>query len=804
MVLVLLLSLAVLGYVYGGYPLLLRVVVRLRGARPVRKADITPSLTLVISAFNEAAVIRRKLDNAVSLNYPREALDIVVISDASDDGTDDIVAEYADRGVRLARQAERRGKTSGLNRTLPTLTSELVVFSDANALYERNALLKLARNFADSEVGCVTGEARYMTGDKNAADVGERVYWDYEIHIKRLETALGSMVGGDGAIYAIRRSLWRDLPDNAINDFLNPLQIVAAGWRAVYEPEAICYEETAGDTRMEYRRRVRIVSRSWRAVFQAREVLNPLRVGLFTWSLVSHKMLRWLSGVFVALGGAAALAIATGPAGRQPGLALGVLAAAAAVCAVTPFGRRVAGVVWYFATIYAASVVGIVKGSIGRVSGVWAPPRQMGDPPARSRGPLVPVGLLLQGAGLLVIVTAAVLFPFTEPSQFAAVVFWSSAAVLGYIYVGYPSLLGVARRFRTHVIRRAAIEPHVCVFIAANDEQTVMQAKLENTLALDYPADRLDIVVASDGSVDGTNDIVRQFGPRVRLLEFSPRRGKMAVINDGMPFVSSEIVVFSDANTFMEPAAVRMLVRNFADAHVGAVSGDVVLVGDRAALGGSEDLYYRYERFVQRSESEMGSTIGADGAMYAIRRELFAPAATDTILDDMAIPMTVIKAGRRVVFEAAARAYEQGSATATEEFARKARVIAGAMQFMSRVDSALPLSAPQVIFSLVSHKALRWLSPAFATCTFLSSLALLGSGAVYTVALIGQSVVIALAVAGCVPRLRRLTPIAIAHYFCLLQVAAAVGFARGLAGRQTVLWRRFERSNSPAVDGARL
>src|SRR5688572_26736089 len=177
MVLVLLGALAVLGYVYGGYPFLLRVLVRLRGARHVRRADITPPLTLVISAFNEAAVIRRKLDNAISLAYPREAFDIVVISDASDDGTDAIVAEYADRGVRLARQAQRRGKTAGLNRTVSALTSEIVVFSDANAMYEPEALLKLARNFADSEVGCVTGEARYEAGDKSAADVGERVYW---------------------------------------------------------------------------------------------------------------------------------------------------------------------------------------------------------------------------------------------------------------------------------------------------------------------------------------------------------------------------------------------------------------------------------------------------------------------------------------------------------------------------------------------------------------------------------------------------------------------------------------------------
>src|SRR5688572_23554890 len=173
-------SLVVLAYVYGGYRPLLSLLVRLRGPRPIQRADITPALSLVISAYNEAAVIRRKLDNAVALAYPREQYEIVVVSDASNDGTDDIVREYADRGVRLARQTVRRGKTAGLNATVPTLTGDIVVFSDANAMYEPDALLKLTRNFADATVGCVTGEARYLSRGWTTADVGERAYWDYE------------------------------------------------------------------------------------------------------------------------------------------------------------------------------------------------------------------------------------------------------------------------------------------------------------------------------------------------------------------------------------------------------------------------------------------------------------------------------------------------------------------------------------------------------------------------------------------------------------------------------------------------
>jgi cellulose synthase/poly-beta-1,6-N-acetylglucosamine synthase-like glycosyltransferase len=787
-------SLALLGYVYVGYPALLLIVARVRGARHVRQADITPTVSVVISAYNEADVIRRKLENTLALTYPREAMEVVVVSDASTDGTDAIVAEYADRRVRLSRQPLRRGKTAGLNATLPALTGELVVFSDANAMYEPDALLKLARNFADPEVGCVTGEARYLSGRHNAADVGERVYWDYEIQLKRLETALGSMVGGDGAIYAIRRALWQPLPENAINDFLNPLQIVAAGWRAVYEPEAICFEETAGAVRSEYRRRVRIVSRSWRAVFQAPGVLNPFRVGLFTWSLLSHKMLRWLSGVFATLAIVAAVGAAAPLFRDYPVAVIAVLASALASVTLTPLGRRVSKLFGYFCVIYAASLLGVFRGSFGQVSGVWTTPRQ-GDHPV---GPLaIPVGPLLQTALILVLLAGVLLFRSLTPRLFAGIAFWTSLVALAYVFVGYPLLLAAIRAVAGQRVKQDDIEPRICVFIAANDEEAVIEAKIHNTLALDYRPERLEIIVASDGSVDGTNAIVRRFTPRVKLLELRPRRGKIAAINEGMRAVRADIVIFSDANTFLQPDAARALVRNFADPTVGGVSGDVVLVGERAALGRSEDLYYRYERWIQRAESEIGSMIGADGALYAIRRELFAAPESDTILDDMAIPMGVLRTGHRVVFDAAARAFEQGSETAMEEFARKARVTAGAMQFLRRRVSDVRIDAPQVILSLISHKALRWLSPAFGALALLSSITLASSGLVYTTVAVALASIVILGIAGCVPALRRLWPIAVSHYFCLVQSAAAYGFVRGIAGRQSVLWRRFDRLHGP-------
>ena len=790
MILLLSLSLGALAYVYIGYPLLLQLIVALRRPKLVRSAPVEPTVSFVISAFNEVAVIRRKIENTLALDYPKDRLQVVVISDRSDDGTDDVVREFAGCRVVLKQQEQRRGKTAGLNRTIPALTSEIVVFSDANAMYEPDALRKLVRNFADPVVGCVTGEARYMKGAHNAADRGERAYWDYEMRVKRLETAVGSMVGGDGAIYAIRRQLWQNIPDTAINDFLNPLQIVEAGWRAIYEPEAVCYEETAGGSGREWRRRVRIVSRSWRAIFQARGVLNPFRVGLFAWCIVSHKMLRWFSGIFSAgvLIAIAGLLQAAIEAHHLPYIA--VLAAAVTALLFTPPARTAVGVLVYFGIINAASLAGVIRGTTGRVSGVWTPPRAAGVDVARSAVRLGPA-LLLVVAAAVVVSLVIVAGPSSTKAQLA--VFFGSIGVLVYVYGLYPLLLALARPFRRDVLR-AEMLPDVCLLIAANDEAAVIGAKIKNSLELDYPHDKLRVVIASDGSIDGTNEIVASFtDPRVTLLAFPERRGKIASINQAMESVASQIVVFSDANTFLQKDAIRQLVANFADPSVGAASGDVALTGPRAMLAGSEDLYYWYERTLQRLESRLGSMVGVDGALYAIRRDLFIAPPSDTILDDMAIPLGIIRAGYRVVLEPRAIAREAGSETAMEEFARKARVIAGAVQFLLRRDGSVPPKNVQILFSLISHKALRWLSPWFGALAFLASLRLAATSPLFAALAGTQALILVLGVIGCSAAARRWQPVALAHYFCLVQTAAIVGFIRGLAGRQAATWRRFAR-----------
>jgi len=379
-------------------------------------------------------------------------------------------------------------------------------------------------------------------------------------------------------------------------------------------------------------------------------------------------------------------------------------------------------------------------------------------------------------------------------SRFAPTVFWVAVGVLGYVYLAYPLVLRAWAAVSRRPVLSSAYEPRVCLLVAANDEAGVIAKKLENSIALDYPSNLLDVLVASDGSHDATNVIVGRYAPRVQLLAFEGRRGKMSAINDAMSVITADIVVLSDANTFLRRDAVRKLVQNFADPDVGAVSGDVVLTGERAALAGSEDLYYRYERHLQRLESDIGSLVGVDGALYAIRRSLFEPPPADTILDDMAIPMAVLRGGHRIVFEAEALADEVGSGSSTEEFWRKVRVAAGAVQFLVRADSGIPWHRRQAIFTLVSHKALRWMSPAFGTMALLSSLVLSPTSSFFAWVLAAECGIMALGVAGCIPALRRATIVAVPHYFCLVQAAAAVGFLRGIAGRQPVAWRRFARA----------
>lgn len=369
---------ALVVYVYFGYPLLLAVASRLVRSAPVRVAGTEPSVTLIISAFNEADCIEAKLDNSLALDYPADKIDILVVSDASDDGTDDIVNGYAGRGVRLLRMHERGGKTLGLNAAAADSQSEVLVFSDANAMYRPDAVRRLVENFSDERIGAVIGESTYESPDSPSGQ-SESAYWRYEIAIKTMETRLGSVVGGDGAIYAVRRSLYDPMSADALSDFVNPLNVVNAGFRCVYEPAAVSYEGTADSFSKEYRRKVRIVNRAWRAMMKMKYMLNPLRHGWFAVKLWSHKMLRWLVPFFLVA--IFVLNLLLLQSGGIYILTLGVQIAFYALAFAGYLARNsesqptLLRVPFYFCLVNVAAAIGIAESMVGKSYTTWATAR---------------------------------------------------------------------------------------------------------------------------------------------------------------------------------------------------------------------------------------------------------------------------------------------------------------------------------------------------------------------------------------------------------------------------------------------
>jgi cellulose synthase/poly-beta-1,6-N-acetylglucosamine synthase-like glycosyltransferase len=373
-------GLFLISYVYIGYPAILWLLTRWR-VRHVARRDISPSVTLIVSAFNEQTVIKGKIENSFTLDYPTDRFQLLVVSDASSDATDSIVKSFSSPSVELLRMPERKGKTAGLNVAVSRARGDIIVFSDANILYERQVIRKLVRNFGDPAVGCVTGNSCYADNATSAAHAQENSYWRYEQWVRALESRLGSTVGGDGAIFAIRKELYTHLSHDAINDLVIPLQIVARGYRAVFEPEAVGFEPSAGDFAGEFRRKRRIVNRSWRGVRSVPEVLNPWAVGIFAWQVWSHKVLRWLVLPMVAAVGLGCFVAF--PAGLiyqlgAVGFLASMIVAAAGGLAKNNLGHvaRAAQGLFYFYMVNLAAFLGVLMAVSGKVEVLWTPERR--------------------------------------------------------------------------------------------------------------------------------------------------------------------------------------------------------------------------------------------------------------------------------------------------------------------------------------------------------------------------------------------------------------------------------------------
>jgi len=272
----------------------------------------------------------------------------------------------------------------GLNLAIPLASGEIVVFSDANAMYQKNAIQMLVRNFNDEKIGYVVGAALYIDETITSAGSSENIYWQYEIFLKKIESNLHSVVGGDGAIYAIRRQLYEKLDPEDINDFVNPLQIIQKGYRGVFEAEAICHEQTAGNFEKEAKRKQRIVNRSFNGLLKNKAVLNPFRYGLYSLELFSHKLLRWLVPLFIFIAGLGILILAQ----------MGVLFFQ--ICLLFCIGFIwciMLGVIlknkpttppilllpYYFYLVNINSLIGVLQSLRGHVQITWSTPRHSPD-----------------------------------------------------------------------------------------------------------------------------------------------------------------------------------------------------------------------------------------------------------------------------------------------------------------------------------------------------------------------------------------------------------------------------------------
>ncbi|MEX0739688.1 MAG: glycosyltransferase family 2 protein [Pseudohongiella sp.] len=379
-----------------------------------------------------------------------------------------------------------------------------------------------------------------------------------------------------------------------------------------------------------------------------------------------------------------------------------------------------------------------------------------------------------------------------------SVLFGFSAIMLFYVFMGYPLVLAAWARFRLNPPCAGDYEPGISVLIIAYNEQATIRNKILNLLALDYPKNKLQIVIASDASTDGTERIVSEYSEHgIQLHRRRTQSGKPSSLNAIIPQLAGDLVVLMDARQSVAPNCLRALARNFRDASVGAVSGELHLAPAPAGPTGNNGMasgvgfYWRYEKFIRRLESGIDSSVGVSGALYAIRKDLFLTIKPDTLLDDLLIPMNVVRQGYRVVFEPEAAATDSAPVNARSEFGRKVRTIAGNFQLLSRETWLLNPAVNRIWLQTVSHKLLRLTAPVF-LLTLLISNAFLLEHLLFRATFLLQMIFYSAALIGMISASRRTSSraLAIPYAFCVLNWATVIGFFRFLIGQQQIVWKR--------------
>jgi biofilm PGA synthesis N-glycosyltransferase PgaC len=368
-------------------------------------------------------------------------------------------------------------------------------------------------------------------------------------------------------------------------------------------------------------------------------------------------------------------------------------------------------------------------------------------------------------------------------------IFWIAVAIPLYAFAGYPIVLvGLGLGIRRETGRAPAsplICPTVSLLIPAYNEARVIARKIQNSLALDYPRDRIELVVVSDGSSDGTAEIALSIGG-VRVLALPKNGGKVAALNAAVPELRGEIIVFSDASAMLSADAVSRLVESFADPSVGAASGRYrVVKPNEVNIGAPEDLYWRYEAFLKTQESRLGSTLGAHGHLHAIRKELYPFPPAETINDDYVIPLAALARGFRAVYEPAADVFEE--AQEMTGFKRRIRIVAGNLQQLRHLGQFLTPFQPLALFFFLSHKGIRLLVPFAMLLALAVNLFLLWREG-YRVVLGAQLLFYALAALGLTGRLRP-RALRLPFYFCMVNSAAFFGLYHALTRRRGMAWK---------------
>jgi len=398
----------------------------------------------------------------------------------------------------------------------------------------------------------------------------------------------------------------------------------------------------------------------------------------------------------------------------------------------------------------------------------------------------------------------------------ASILFWAAFVCVIYVYLGYPLLLLGWRRWFRRPVSKQYWEPGVSLVVAMHNERKNLHNKIQNCFELDYPSHKLQIIVSLDAPTDGTDLLVQPYARRVEVIHSPVRRGKAAALNSGLAAATGEIVVFVDAEQRLERTALRELVANFADESVGAVSGELFMVDEQGKESSDGlGLYWRYEKKLRAMESDIHSVPGATGAIYAIRRALFAPLPPGTILDDVWIPMQIVLGGKRVIFDPAARAYGQMSPGPEIEYATKRRTLAGNYQLLWKCPSLLMPGRNPIVVQWISHKVGRLAVPYCLVVLLVSNLFLLNSR-LYLTAAILQAVWYLMTTIG--SRVTHPGPTArgelqliaqlpevfqkaasFPYTFVLMNWASVVGLFDFLSGRQLGVWNRVEPKPSGLV-----